>query len=93
MYAKKVTIKNRSGLHARPASDFVGLAKTFESKISIAREEKPEQKGNAKSILLLLTMGLTMHTPVIITAEGKDERQAVDALCAQIEAGFGEEMQ
>ncbi len=90
MYKRSVMIVNKSGLHARPATDFVTLAKSFRAKVNIAREENPEEKANAKSIITLLTMALTMHTPVVISADGEDEREAVDALCAQIEAGFGE---
>lgn len=91
MYSKSVVIKNTSGLHARPAADFVAAAKKFQSGISIAREEKPEEKVNAKSIISLLTMGITKDTRVRIVAEGTDEKEAVEELCAQIEKRFGEE--
>ncbi len=89
MYAKKTQIINRTGLHARPASDFVKAAKQYTSKITIKRAED-ETGANAKSIVLLLSLGLTKGTQVEISAQGEDEQAAVEALVALIEEGFGE---
>jgi len=89
MYNNTAKLINASGLHARPASDFVKLAKTFQSKISIRRVG--EEKGvNAKSIVMLLSQGLACGTMVEITAEGEDEETAVKALVELIASGFGE---
>ena len=89
MYTKKIQIKNRTGLHARPASDFVKAAKQYTSKITIKRAEE-ETGANAKSIVLLLSLGLTKGTQVEISAHGEDEQAAVEALVSLIEEGFGE---
>lgn len=89
MYTKNVTIVNASGLHARPASEFVTTAKRYSSAIKIRRiaEEKPT---NAKSIVMLLAMGLMKDTEVEISASGEDEKEAVDTLVSLIESGFGD---
>lgn len=79
MYTKQISIQNRTGLHARPASDFVGLAGRFQSKIELSRVGE-EDKYNAKSIVMLLTLGLEKGEDAILSAEGADEREAVEAL-------------
>jgi len=80
---------NKSGLHARPASDFVKEAAKFNSKITIKRLDEDEE-ANAKSIVFLLSLGISQGTEVEISALGDDEQQAADALAAMIESGFGE---
>lgn len=87
MYSKKVTVTNKSGLHARPASEFTKKSVGFKSQINI------EFKGkiiNAKSIIGLLSAGIATGSEIIITAEGEDEQQAVDILVELIETNFDE---
>ncbi len=79
MYSKEIIIVNESGLHARPASDFTKLAGTFSSEIELQRVGEQE-KYNAKSIIMLMTLGLEQGEKAILSAEGQDEKQAVDAL-------------
>ena len=90
MYTKEITVKNPTGLHARPASEFVDCAAGFSSKIQIARGDEPDDPVNAKSMVLLLTLGLAQDDVAVISAEGEEEVQAVDTLVALIESGFGE---
>lgn len=89
MYRRTVTIQNQTGLHARPASDFVRCASGFKSRITIGRTGS-EERANAKSIVMLLTLALVQGTEVEIEAKGEDETAAVDALVALIESGLGE---
>ncbi|NSW52379.1 MAG: HPr family phosphocarrier protein [Anaerolineae bacterium] len=92
MYAKQTVLKNVSGLHARPASDFVALAKTFESKVTVQRlDEEDAVVTNAKSIIKVLAQGLSVNTPIEIAADGPDEQEAVDQLVALVDSKFGEE--
>lgn len=92
MYAKQVKIENETGLHARPASDFVNLAKNYTSKITIQNmDEEDSSKANAKSIVMLIAQGLCKGTTVEISAEGEDEQAAVEDLVALIKTKFGEE--
>ncbi len=90
MVTKQTSIINKTGLHARPASDFVLKAKGFESKITIRNLDENGEAVNAKSIVRLLAEGMGQGTRVEIAAEGPDEQQAVEALVALIETGFGE---
>jgi len=90
MYEKQAKILNHSGLHARPASVFVENANNFKSAIEIARVGEEEDSVNAKSIVLLLTLGLSQGEMAVIKANGADEKEAVDSLTSLIKSGFGE---
>lgn len=91
MYTRQTIIKNKTGLHARPASDFIKAAKNFNSKISIWRVGEEADKINAKSIIRLLSLGFRQGETVGIEAEGEDEVASVNALIALIDSGFGDE--
>ena len=80
---------NSTGIHARPASVFVQKAASFRSKIQIRAKGRA---CDAKSILMLMSMGLTCGTEVTIVADGSDEAQAVCELKALIDSGFGEDV-
>ena len=84
MYQKEITIKNESGLHARPASEFVNLAGTFRSRIELQRAG--EEVCNAKSIIMLLSLGLAQGERAILTACGEDEKEAVEALAGLVDS-------
>ena len=90
MYTKETIIINKTGLHARPAAEFVGEAKKYTSKITI-QESGKEKKGNAKSIVTILSLGLSKGKSIEICADGPDEKEAVDSLIALIQSGFNEE--
>lgn len=92
IYAKQVVIENETGLHARPASDFIALANKFRSKIFIQNmDEEDSCKANAKSIVMLIAQGLGKGVTAEISAEGEDEKEAVEALAALIKSKFGED--
>lgn len=90
MYSKRTKIVNQSGLHARPASDLTLKAKQFSSSITILNCESDKPAFNAKSIVKLLAASIKKDNEIEISAEGEDEEQAVDALIALVELGFGE---
>lgn len=89
MYAKKTLITNRTGLHARPAAEFVAAAGKFKSRIMLKRLDNSKE-ANAKSIVLVLSLGLVQGTRVEIAAIGEDEVQAVDTLVDLLEHGLGD---
>ncbi len=89
MYTRSTQVINKTGIHARPASDFVKLANTFKSDIAI-RNDDTEVDGNAKSIISILTMELVKGTTITLSADGEDETEAVDRLIETVDAGFGE---
>lgn len=84
MISKKTMITNPIGLHARPAADFVKRAADFESTIRVGRPG--EDAANAKSMIMVLSKGLTQGTEVEITAEGPDETEAVEALVGLLDS-------
>ena len=88
MVTKQVEFINKTGLHARPASDFVMLAKKYESKITICKEGG--EPVNAKSVVRLLAEGIGQGTKAELAAEGLDEAEAIEALADLVASGFGE---
>jgi len=82
-----VTIKNPTGLHARPAAAFVQAAERFKADIWI---EKEGRRVNAKSILSVMSLGAKQGTTLEIVADGEDEDMAVATLRDLIDGGLGE---
>ena len=91
MITKQTIIVNQTGLHARPASDFVVKAKGFCSNITLRNLDTENPPVNAKSILMLLGEGIENGTRVEITAEGIDEKSAIISLVDFIENGLNEQ--
>ena len=83
----ELVIRNRTGLHARPAKEFVNLAKKFEAEI---RVHHAGRKANGKSLVSLLTLGVKSGSSIRIEAEGVDREEALRALSEAIAAGLGE---
>ncbi|MBE6695260.1 MAG: HPr family phosphocarrier protein [Ruminococcaceae bacterium] len=77
MITRNVTIKNSLGLHARPATFFIQKANTFKSSIWV---EKEDRRVNAKSLLGVLSLGITNGMSVTLIADGADEKDALDGL-------------
>jgi len=74
---KKIMVKNKLGLHARPAALFVQSANKFDSRIIV---EKDNQRVNGKSIMGILTLGAERGSWIIIEAEGQDAQIAISEL-------------
>jgi phosphocarrier protein len=85
LFTKEVTVKNRVGLHARPATFFIQKANEFKASVWI---EKDERRVNAKSLLGVLSLGIVGDTVIKVIADGADEEEAVKSLCELIESGF-----
>ncbi len=75
MITKTMTIKIPTGLEARPVAVLVQVASQYESRILIEAEDK---KINAKSIMGMMSLGLSAGEEITVTAEGEDEEKAVD---------------
>ncbi len=84
---RTVTIRNRLGLHARPAGEFVKTASKFDSSITIA---KGELEVNGKSIMGVMTLAAECGSKVTVRAEGDDAESAVDALAEVLDREFGD---
>ena len=88
MVKKKVVIKNKLGLHARPAALFVQTAAKFKSDIYIERDER---EVNGKSIMGVMMLAAEVGSKITIIATGEDEKEALAALAKLAESKFGEE--
>jgi phosphocarrier protein len=86
MISKQVTILNKQGLHARPATALVNTASKFKSEIFICRDNK---KVNGKSILGLLVLAAEYGATLTIEADGSDEQEAIEALEQLVTDHFG----
>jgi phosphotransferase system HPr (HPr) family protein len=80
-----IVITNSQGLHARPADMFARLARQFQSRIELVRDDR---RVEASSIIELLTLGAAQGTELILEAEGEDAEAAVEALAKLVENGF-----
>ncbi len=87
MVYKDVVVRNKVGLHARPATFFIQKANEFRSTIWV---EKEERRVNAKSLLGVLSLGIIGGSNIRIVADGSDENEAVNALVALLESGLEE---
>ncbi len=87
MISRSVTISNNVGLHARPATFFIQKANSFKASIWV---EKEDCRVNAKSLLGVLSLGITKGTAITIIADGSDEAEAVDGLAALVETGLAD---
>lgn len=90
MQSIELTVKNPSGLHARPASLFSTVAAGFTSSVTVENLTRGKGPVDAKSTLLLLTAGVSSGHEVRLVADGADEEAAIDALVKLIESGIGE---
>ena len=88
MVFKSVVVKNKLGLHAKPAARFVELANRFKSDIYIKKETATV---SAKSIMGVMVMGVSKGTEILIEANGSDEKEALQALVDLVESGLSDD--
>jgi len=87
MLEKKITIKNKLGMHARAAVKFVNTANRFSSTVRIVKDG---DEIDGKSILGILTLAAVQGTEIILKVSGKDEDRALSALVGLINNNFSE---
>lgn len=85
-----ILVKHKVGLHARPAALFVQTAARFSSKIKVKNLTANGNFVDAKSIIMVLTLGVMRDHEVVIQTEGADADTALGALRSLIESNFGE---
>ena len=88
MIQKTAVVKNKLGLHARPAALLVQTASRFSSDITFSKDGFTV---NGKSIMGVLMLAAGSGSEVIVAADGKDEEQVIEEIFALFEQGFGEE--
>ena len=87
MVSKKITIKNESGLHARPAAILAQAAMKCNSEIT---RVTPEKTVNPKSILNIMAAAIKKGTEIELQCEGAAEKEDLETLAQLIESGLGE---
>jgi phosphocarrier protein len=88
MLSREVSISNPLGMHARAAARFVHAATAFRSHVRVSRGNRTT---DGKSIMGILLLAAARSTALTIATDGPDEREALDALCALIQNGLGED--
>jgi phosphocarrier protein len=87
MIEREVTIRNRSGLHTRPAATLVKVASRFKADFSILKDDFVI---NGKSIIGVMTLAAEQGSTLILRFEGEDEAEAATAILDLFERGFDE---
>jgi phosphocarrier protein FPr len=86
----RMTIRNRLGLHARPAAQFVATAAQFQSQIQVRNLTRKTDPVRADSMNQVTLLGVRQGHELAITAQGSDAEAALDSLKTLIENNFGE---
>lgn len=88
MIVQEVTIRNKAGLHTRPAAAVVKLASKFKADFFIEMEGS---EINAKSIIGVMSLAAPKGTRLVLRLDGEDEAEAARQLVDFFEQGFGEQ--
>jgi phosphocarrier protein len=89
MIEREVTVRNRAGIHTRPASMIVRTASQFDADVFLQRDN---YEINGKSVIGVMTLAAEQGATLTLVVEGEDEDEAAEALAELFEDGFGEEM-
>lgn len=87
MTVREAVVKSQNGLYARPATFFVQKANEYTCSIWV---EKEERRANAKSLLGVLSMGVTQGTQIQLIADGPGEVEALEELVALLAGDHAE---
>lgn len=87
MISRNITIQNSVGLHARPATFFIQKANSYKSSIWV---EKEDRRVNAKSLLGVLSLGITKGMTITLIADGSDEVEALNGIEDLVVNGFND---
>jgi phosphocarrier protein HPr len=90
MIEKRVVVTHEVGLHARPASMFVQTANKFAAAINVQNLSTESDCVDAKSIIMVLTLGVLQNHELLLKAEGPDAENAIQALYQLVQSNFGE---
>ena len=87
MIEREVTIKNRTGLHTRPAAMLVKTAAKFKAEFYIVKDG---MQINGKSIIGVMTLAAEQGSKLLLQFDGEDEQTALEAVVSLFENGFEE---
>ena len=84
-----VMITHKRGMHLSPASIFAEKANEFQADIRVAVAGNPQETWNGKRVIDLMSIGAVFESKIIISGEGGDAEQAVQALETLVKRDFG----
>ncbi|HUX19846.1 MAG TPA: HPr family phosphocarrier protein [Spirochaetia bacterium] len=87
MVSRTITIRNRAGIHARPAALIVQTANQYGAQVFF---EKDTNRINGKSIMGIITLGATYNSTLTLITDGQDEKEALEAIALLFENKFEE---
>ncbi|MBI3306414.1 MAG: HPr family phosphocarrier protein [Candidatus Omnitrophica bacterium] len=87
-FEKRIVIKSKLGLHARPAALFVQTANRFNCEVTVI---KGRQKVNGKSIMGIMTLAAGKGSAITVITTGSDAKQALDEIVKLFDDNFGED--
>lgn len=90
MIEKRVVVTHEVGLHARPASLFVQTANKYSATINVQNLSTKSDVVDAKSIIMVLTLGVLQNHELLLNADGPDAKNAVQALYQLVKNNFGD---
>ena len=90
MRTTEQVVRNPSGLHARPAAMFVKTAAGFRARVTLENLDRGTAPIDAKSIIAVMSSGVSKGHTIRVTADGADEDAAIETLEAFIAGGMGE---
>jgi phosphocarrier protein HPr len=88
MIKRSLVIRNKYGLHARPAAKFVEIASKYQAQVMISKDGL---EVNGKSIMGVLMLAAEKGNKIEISVNGKDEEEAIEALVGLLEGKLDEE--
>jgi phosphocarrier protein HPr len=88
--SREIIVSNKLGLHARPAMQFVDLANSFKSDITVQKFGEEPGEADGKSVMQMIILAATEGTKMRIDASGEDAEEAVAKLAQLFEDKFGE---
>ena len=89
--SREVVVRNKLGLHARPAMQLVDAANQFKSDVKVIKGGDEPYEADGKSVMQVIILAATEGTPLRIDADGEDADAAVAALVELFDSRFGEE--
>jgi phosphocarrier protein HPr len=88
MIEQRIVVTHEVGLHARPASLFVQTANKYSANINVQNVTTQSEVVDAKSIIMVLSLGVLQNHELLLCADGKDADKAVQALCQLVRNNF-----
>lgn len=89
MVSESIVVKNKSGLHLRPATELSKVCELMKSKIALIKGEK---RINPKSVIMLMGGGIKCGDEITVEVEGENEVEDLAKILEAIRGGFGEEI-